>query len=118
MKTIFGNILLVFFLSLSLSGSTERISLNVNDEIITSPLENIVYPSQRTKTDNVIDALFSERFADSLKVIKNKERQISDTTALKVCKESAKSENASKQAKTTMFDLLVKWIVLLLEVNS
>lgn len=117
MKTNFRNILLLLVFSLTLSGSNENISTTIQDEILTIQRESIDNTSPNKPTDFSINLRFTEIRPDSLLVSKNKDKQVSDTTSVVVCKESSKGHVTDKQTKTTMFDLLVKWIVLLLEVS-
>jgi len=114
MRIRLRNILLLFVVSLSLNGSAGNFSACNNED--GSEASSI---SLKSPQDSPVDIDFHS-FAirpDSTMVIKKVDIKDYDTTSTIKIISVCKKDSSPKEEKITMFELLVKWITLLLELS-
>lgn len=114
MKTRLINILLILVVSLSMNAGEAGIS-KISQESEFEVLPKSVDNAQHSLSDDGLSVMII--CSDTISTQFKNEPQITDTItkdrSINVCKHQDKSN----EAKITMLDLLLKWIVLLLELS-
>jgi len=117
MKLRLRNIILLFILSLSLNGSTNNISFSGIGENGFAINESYNDNPQVTKIDCTVVEKTVCVTLDSIPKAKDIKIQHPDSLQPKEKTGYITEHTSENQSKTTMIELLIRWIVLLLEVS-